>query len=220
MRLSDLIFDRRCSICDKQIQIGAVCEKCDAEILSYVKPSCRRLYVGGKTVEARYIFEYDIPVVKRLVFSLKHRANKDLFIYASKLYEMAVGDKFCGTVTNCPRRGRGIRNYGYDQVSEPCRIVCKNSDGRLRFERLLKRKLFSKEQKTLDYRGRIENTRGKFKVIKKDIPKNILIVDDVVTSSSTATACAQAILERCASANITFAFLVSRNGFAGKGQFE
>ncbi len=217
MKLSDLIFDRRCCICDKQIQNGAVCEKCDAEILSYVKPSCRKLSVGGKTIEARYIFDYDIPVVKRLVFGLKHRANKDLFIYASKFYEMAFGDKLCGTVTNCPRRGRGIRNYGYDQVSEPCRLVCKNSGGRLRFERLMKRKLFSKEQKTLGLRERIENTRGKFKVIKKDIPKNILVVDDVITSGSTARACAEAILEKRIDANITFAFLVSRSGFSGKG---
>jgi len=188
--------------------------------LSYAKPSYRNVAVDGRMLQARYVFEYDVPIVRRLVFSLKHRANKDLFIYAAKLYEMAFDDNFSGTVTNCPRRGRGVRNYGYDQVSEPCKIACRNSSGRLEFEKILRRKLFSKEQKTLNLRERIENTRGKFKVIKKDIPKNILIADDVITSSSTACACAQAILEKRVDANITFAFLVSRNGFAGKGQFE
>ena len=217
MKLSDLIFDRRCSICDEQIHDGAVCKKCDAEILSYVKPSYRSIALDGRMIQARYVFEYDIPIVKRLVFSLKHRANKDLFLYAAGLYEICFGTEFEGTVTNCPRRGIGIRNYGYDQVSEPCKIACGNSRGRLNFERLLKRKLFAKEQKTLGLSERIENTKGKFRVIKKDIPKNILIVDDVITSSSTACACAREILEKRPDANIAFSFLVSRNGFAGKG---
>lgn len=217
MKLSDLVFDRRCSICDKHINVGAVCEECDAELFSFVKPSVRTVLFGGRKSEARYVFEYDIPIVKRLVFSLKHRANKDLFKYAASLYRIAFGDDFCGTVTNCPRGASGIINYGYDQVAEPCKIICKESKKQMKYVRLLRRKYFSKQQKTLNLKQRIENTKDKFRLTKKDIPQNILLVDDVITSGSTAVACAETLAKRRPDVNISFAFLVSRNGFSGKG---
>ncbi len=217
MKLSDLLFDRRCCICNRHIKSGAVCGVCDDEIRSHVNVGKRIIYLSTTPAEVTYLFEYNVPIVKKLIFSLKHSANKDLFLYASGLYEMAVPKGFEGTVINCPRRGVSVRNYGYDQVEKPCRMMCKNSNGSLRFMRLVARKGLSKEQKKLTKTQRIDNTAGSFKVIKKDVPKNILIVDDIVTTGSTASACAAEILKQRKDASIKVACLASRNIFTREG---
>ena len=217
MKLADLFFDRRCAICDCHIRSGAVCAECDSELKSHIRLSKRTLYLQDKPLEVMYVFDYDVPIVKELLFTLKRRANKDLFLYAARLYEKAVPKDFEGIVVNCPRSGKGVRSYGYDQVEQPCRMMCKNSGGRLKFAKLVARKGSSKEQKNLTQEQRYQNTQNRFKIIKKDIPKNILIVDDVVTTGSTVSACAVEILKHGANSSISVCCLASRDVFTRKG---
>ena len=216
MKLVDLLFDRRCCIYDKHRDSGAVCTDCNEKIAALAVVRKRRLKIGERTVEVSYLFDYDNPVVQKLLFKLKRSSNRDLFKDAGKLYFKAVPEHFRGVVTNCPRGGKGVRNYGYDQVAVPCRIMCKESDGSLEYHRLVKRIGRSKEQKNLSLVQRKENTKNKFRIVKKDIPKNILIVDDVVTTGSTVKACILEILKCREDADIKVACLASRNTFSGK----
>lgn len=215
MKLSDILFDRCCGICGCHVDNMAVCRECDAEIKAHIKVREKRIYYDTDWFNVIYLFDYDVPIVKRLLFSLKRSSNKDLFRYAAQLYRMAVPPDFHGTVTYCPRRAVGKRIYGHDQVEVPCKIMCKTEDGRLKFDRLLKRRGFSKEQKKLTQKQRIENTKSKFKAAKKDIRGDILICDDVITTGSTAGACAYELLHRGKNVNVTIAALASRNAFSG-----
>mgnify|MGYP002509403043 CR=1 FL=1 len=52
---------------------------------------------------------------------------------------------------------------------------------------------------------------GNFYAIKKDIPKNILLVDDVVTTSSTASECIKELLDVYPDADIRCIFLARTN---------
>lgn len=216
MRFSDLVFDRCCRLCNAQIDEGAVCSSCDNQIMNLTKIRTKTLDVSGREVEAKYLFDYNNEIIKKLLFALKRISDRELAEYASILYRKLVPKEFSGTLTNCPRRGISIRNYGFDQVAVPCKILCKQSGGRLKYERVLKRRGFTKEQKYLDSEARKRNISGKFRVKIKDIPQNILIVDDVVTTGSTAKECAAEILKFKPDANISFVFLASRNRFSGK----
>lgn len=209
MKFTDLIFDRCCRLCDGSVDEGVVCSKCDDYIRNIARIRIRHVFVDEKKLEAKYLFDYDNAVVKKLLFALKQNSDKELFEYASQLYCKLIPDDFCGTVTNVPRRGINIRNAGFDQVAEPCKIMCKKNLTRLKYAKLLKRKGFTKEQKKLTSDERRRNVSGKFRVKIKDIPKNILIVDDVVTTASTASECAREILKAEPDAQIAFAFLAS-----------
>lgn len=216
MKLSDLFFDRRCGICGEKIYEGAVCGKCEKEIASHINVRIRRIYVGTKGYEVRYLFDYGVPIVKDLLFRLKRLSNKDLFKYAAELYALALPENFEGVVTNCPRRGVGKRKYGYDQVEAPCRIMCKGRKG-LKYKHLVNRHGLSKEQKMLSQNERAENVKDKFRVIKKDIPKNILICDDVITTGSTVGECISALQKTGNNVSVTVVCLASRNIFPREG---
>lgn len=216
MGLVDLLFDRRCAICKNHIDSGAVCRDCDDKLKSLVNIRKRTLNVDGRVFEVIYVFDYNADIVRDLLFAIKRSSNSDLFKYAGKLYFLAVPEDFRGVVTNCPRGDKNVRNFGYDQVKVPCKIFCRDSGGKLTYRRLIKRVGKSKEQKNLTLLQRRENTKDKFKVIKKDIPENILILDDVVTTGSSVSACIREILKYKENANISVICLASRGTFSGK----
>ena len=209
MKLLDLLFDRRCRLCDIAIDDGVVCGECGKYIEKLASVKKIYLTVNGRRFEARYLFDYDDKIIRKLLFVLKRVSDRELFEYASFLYQRLVPEDFSGVVTNCPIRATGIRKSGFDQVEKPCRILCRRR--KLKFRKLLKRIGFSKEQKKLTRDERKLNVKGKFRVKTKDIPQNILIVDDVVTTGGTAIECAGEILKTNPDANISFAFLASRN---------
>ena len=75
---------------------------------------------------------------------------------------------------------------------------------------LLKRRAFNKEQKKLDSAERKENVADAFKIKKNDIPMNIVLVDDVITTGSTAVSCVSTILKQNKDACVTLYFLASK----------
>lgn len=216
MKFLDLFFDRRCKLCGAEISALAVCDDCNRELKSLVSVRRRTFSVDGRLIEGRYIFDYDNQTVKKLLFSLKRYADRDLFSYASELYRLAFPADFSGGITFCPRTGQGRRSYGYDQVAEVCKLISNGDKERYVFLKILKRRGFSKQQKNLSLEGRRRNVKGKFRVAKKDIPKNILMVDDVVTTGSTVVSCASEILRAFPETDLRLVFLASRNGFSGE----
>ena len=210
MKLLDLLFDRRCAVCDDPIKSGAVCSHCDEILVSAAVRRIRVIESDDMYAEALYLFDYENETARKLLFALKRFSNKELMKYAASLYERVVPEDFCGIVVNCPRGKSAIREYGFDQVAEPCKIMCKNSGGRLKYENALKRRGFSRQQKKLSLAGRKNNTYGKFMAVKKDIRENILLTDDVVTTGNTAFECVRELKKSNPGANITLAFLASR----------
>ena len=214
MGLSDLLFDRRCKICDDRISHGAVCSECDKKLLGLLQLRKRYIITDGKELEASYLFDYDEPIVKKLLFALKRNADKELFLYAVKLYERMLHDKDNVSVVFAPRRGINKRNYGYDHMQKVSKLLCKRSKDRLKYAPLLKRRYFTKEQKNLSFEKRRKNVEHAFKITKNDIPENIVLIDDVITSGSTVMACIKEIFASRKDAVIDLAFLASVNGFS------
>ena len=211
-----MFFDRCCLLCGKHINKGAVCDECDRKLSSLINVRKRDISLGDKIIELYYLFDYDEPIVKKLLFGLKRSSNSDIFRYASELYYKAVPKDFSGSVVACPRRRKNLIQYGYDHVEIPCKIMCKNNSARLEFSRLVKRTGKSEEQKKLSRAQRKENTKGVFRVIKKDIPKNILVVDDVVTTASTICSCMEELVKFRSDARFVAVSLASGKTFSRK----
>lgn len=217
MALLDFLFAGRCKLCGNPLNKGAVCHECDSKLKELIFVSDRKITLDdGSEISACYLFDYDNELVVRLLFALKESGNRELFEYAARLYEIVMPYNFRGIVTNVPRRKVNKRRYGYDHVQEPCKIVCKNGDDGIRFEKLLKRVGFSKDQKTMSAKQRRKNTANKFKAIKKDIVGDVLLVDDVLTTGNSIVSCVQEIKKYSPNAKIHVATLSSRGGFSRK----
>ena len=87
------------------------------------------------------------------------------------------------------------RQRGYNQSEKIARGI--RSMTRLPIERKAVRRLsFSESQTHLEFRERMENVEGAFELVDAHrlTGKHVLIVDDVVTTGATVTACARQIL--------------------------
>lgn len=209
MVILDFLFPPKCKICNKRIKRGVLCPFCVEKLNLSVEESKRKIVDTEESLDASFVFPYDNSVVKDLLFALKRKGNYELFKFAAELYLKAMGDISKYTkyaVVNVPRSRANVKKYGYDHVKLPCKIMCKNNKN-LIYCPVLKRKGKSMEQKNLTARQRKNNVKGNFVAIKKDIPKNILLVDDVVTTASTAFECVNELKQVYPDSQITGIFL-------------
>jgi ComF family protein len=86
-----------------------------------------------------------------------------------------------------PRPGK-IRKTGWDQVEYLAKLLERDKQPVLR---CLKR-LPSQSQKTLDREHRLTNLKGRF-IAVKEVPKEVILFDDVITTGATIEACAAAL---------------------------
>jgi len=66
----------------------------------------------------------------------------------------------------------------------------------------------------------MKNAEGKYRIIKKDIPENILLIDDVVTTASTVKSVIREIRKIKADVKITVLCLASQSSSSGNGKLE
>lgn len=217
MSFADLFFDTSCKLCSSKLGHGTICEKCKQKIEEALVFGKRSFYVGEKRVEGIFLLDYGDKTVKKLIFTLKRFADKEILEYACSLYERGID--CCGESVNIacvPRKRKSIGLYGYDHVKKPCKLMCQKSRGRINFLNILSRRGMSKEQKTLSAEMRRENVRGIFKVGNRKIPDKVVLIDDVVTTGSTLKACAEAILSERADVKLSFVCLASSADFSRK----
>ncbi len=140
--------------------------------------------------------------VNSIVNNLKRINNKDnFFFFASQLsarlrsilseFELDPSDVF---VTFCPRRRSAKRDCGFDQAEQLALLISKQSGAR--FEAMLRRRPFtpSREQKYLTAKERYENSIRALSLCDKAARSAagypIILVDDMVTTGATISACA------------------------------
>lgn len=213
MVLLDFLYPPKCKICSTKIKRGVICPFCFEKLEKSENHSRMQIDVDGKTINAHFLFPYDNDAVKQLLFALKRKADRQLFEIARDMYLKASECNVNGEMTavvNVPRSVENVRKYGYDHVKIPCKLMCRKNKNMV-YCPVLKRKGKSAEQKNLDAVLRQNNVKGKFLAIKKDIPKNILLVDDVVTTGSTAGECIRELYKIYPDAEITCVFLAHTN---------
>ena len=109
-----------------------------------------------------------------------------------KKLKESVGDFILVPVP--PRPGK-IKEKGWDQIQELCSFL-KFKFG-WKVENLLERKT-SVQQKTLDRKNRMETIASAFSILPQinQIPEQVCIIDDVLTTGSTIEACASVLKEK------------------------
>lgn len=173
-----------------------ICNLCGREMIDCVCSKSRLHSVGCS--ELLKLTKYgDDPeqVVKKLIFCQKRnndrRCERFLSGQLSFLVKRLISDDasdFC--ITHIPREKRNIVLYGYDHAERLAKSVSEICG--VQYVPLLDRKKKGKEQKYLDGEQRAKNVRNVFRISKsaeqyKD--KNIIIIDDVVTTGTSMAEC-------------------------------
>ena len=199
-----------CPSCGEKLDIddSALCKNCFDEYIDFIEHdcslctaplshcSCTNKYLDSHSVKALYkVARYrpgnDTLPTNKLIYSLKraHRADVLDFI-ASEMEESLKnsGLELSSFIfTNVPRRRAAVRKYGYDHARELSRRLAERFGAEHR-DLLISR--VKRAQKKLFGRERITNINFDYKG-KYDLEKrNVIIVDDLVTTGASMGAAA------------------------------
>ncbi len=227
--LADIVYPKRCLVCKNKLGASSVdnliCRVCWGNIKRNTPPFChscgRHLEKGNLTknicprcIKQRLHFDRAFcpciytGVIKELIHEFKYK-NKDYLGFSlSKLMiefirEYNVAVDCLDFIVPVPLHKTRLREREFNQAEILSKYIAEEFKKTLLPDALLRHR-HTKTQTDLELNQRLLNVKDSFSVNKlKDIKgKNLLVVDDVLTTGATAS-CAALTLKR-AGANIVF----------------
>ena len=162
-----------CPKCGRKTKVSVLCLECKAQAPSYDRALSALVYSSG-TRKLILKFKNGEPYLK----------NYFARLMAEKCKVIIDADAIC--FVPMLRRARLERGYNQSQLlarelSKLCKLPL--------LENALEKVKKTKQQKELDHKARLENLRGSFKANREDVEgKNLIVVDDVLTTGATAEA--------------------------------
>ena len=213
--LSDLFYPPTCTICGVRTEDKPVCAECEKHMELNLKPHCPEC---GTTIDKdcpihkEPLFKNYFPVyifgdnIRELIHGLKYSNRIDIGEYLGrqlfeKLTPSGIFDGIDGLVP-MPLHKVKQRSRGYNQ-SEILAMPISKSTGISIIKKGVKRVRHTESQTKLDHEERKKNVADAFKPMASIKDKNVIIIDDVITTGATVNELARAIVSgggkvRCA----------------------
>ncbi len=197
-KLADIIFPYipRCVVCGVEKRVDAyLCPDCAAEL---------ELVRAGASVAGAYpaysAYEYGGPVAK-LVQRYKYGGDKWLCAFMADAIIEAMDMSAVDAVCHVPLHDRRRKSRGFDQAAELAKSIAEQTGKP--YVVALRRVRNTPTQTKLSAQQRQENMRGAFESAER-VSGRVLLIDDVLTTGSTAAECA-AVLVAAGAASVTVA---------------
>ena len=225
----DLFYPKICLSCkvklDRAHVDNLVCKKCWADIKRNLPPFChscgRRLEKNNfpkniclVCLKRNHSFDRAFSpciyegVVKELIHSFKYKGKDYLGAPLSRLMiefikEYNLPIKYIDSIIPVPLHKSKLREREFNQAEILSKHIA-DEFGKPVLKNILMRHRFTKTQTELEIVERLSNIKGSFSVIKSEEVngRNLLLVDDVLTTGATASEAAYTL--KNAGANIVF----------------
>ena len=196
-----LFLPALCIHCHSPLPSGrkAICPACYAELLPVEPAQISRFKQKIKRPhydDLHILFQFD-PLFQELVHLLKYQR----FLAIGACFGHSLAKRLCATrydyITAVPLNAVRFRERGYNQSD----VIAKSCAEKLDLEfkpDILRRVRNTKSQTRLNRGQRIENVARAFIINTKVQGKNILIIDDVITTGSTLNECANILKNEAA----------------------
>ncbi len=210
--LLDFIFPPRCAGCGEIIASASapLCPYCRTKWESEKRAACNRCRLphtrcrcalkadsGGVIESSVHLAGYDArkpSVAKSIILAAKSSRDSRLFDFLARELAPLVSDVISypddTIVTYVPRSPENYRKYGIDQAEKLAKATAQIME--LPFERTLIHNKSSHIQKELGAKDRLENSLKAYSATSDTLlkGKDIILIDDVITTGSSLYACA------------------------------
>ena len=181
----DFISDSLCKICGRPFTLD----------LSDLVSSCAKCMLNKPSFDsARALMKYDNKIAKKIIYNFKYNDKTFLAISLARLiyrnYKDWMSD--CDIVIAIPMYKLKRLFRGYNQAHILAVNIAKQIN-RPNIVNCLIKNRWTKSQTTLSKNKRLSNLAGSFSIKNAHLieGKNILLVDDVVTTGSTVNLCSK-----------------------------
>jgi len=190
-------------LCDHYHDSGQpwICEACAAEFLRLPCPGYKEVGTGqGNSLRIFSGWAYD-ATLETLIHHLKYGRHPRLGPWLGEhLAQRAIAAGFLAgseSLIPVPLHPRRLEERGFNQSERLIHGIVSKLPG-CRSEAWLIRTRYTKAQATLSREARLHNVWGAFrsKNLKPDDSQCIVIVDDVLTTGATLSACQQSLREK------------------------
>ncbi len=182
------LFPERCVLC-KRIGV-CICETCRDDLGFQARiTDCPGL--GGII----YCFDYHNPIVRKSIAAYKFKYVESLgeifgeyMVNAWRKFELTVSPAVCMVPLHKDR----LNQRGFNQSEILAKVFCVKTG--MEFVDLLERKIYDRPQSKLNRQERLRHLVGHFEIKERRlVPKEVLLVDDVVTTGSSLKECAKVL---------------------------
>jgi len=202
--LIDLVFPDLCSGCDNPLAKGEeiICTSCEYDLpLFAADESIRDRFFGRiNVVDARAFLKfYTGGVSQKLLHAIKYKGDKDLAIHLGRAFMKRLKNEGVfneiDIIVPVPLHPTKLRTRGFNQSLILAQGIAVELG--LKVDEQSVMRLKKSETQTRKSRAeRWQNVSGIFNVEGEGLEnKNVLLVDDVITTGATLEACAEAIFE-------------------------
>lgn len=181
----DLFLPNRCLSCSQPTAaVKILCESCLVD-LQELKPS--GTFVSTTSLEKIYFYDYyDSPLTK-LIKAYKYGPHKTLERFlAFFLARLLSFWELKGVIVPVPSHITSIRSRGFSSVENIVEYCGKKFCQGLETLPIIRRKGSYIPQASIDEKDkRKENAQKSYTIVESEIPEQIIIVDDIMTSGNT-----------------------------------
>lgn len=201
----DLIFPRRCPICDDVIEStgGDVCKNCLEKPEFLKEPLCRKCGKKLANQESEYCSDckvrkhfykegaalFSYASIKQSLYRFKYAGRQEYAEYYAKQIEKHLGEKIRSwkpeAFVPVPIHSSREKERGYNQAQALAKALGKHMGIKV-LDKFVIRSKKTRPQKCLNDGERQNNLKKAFKIRQNDVKLNtIVIIDDIYTTGST-----------------------------------
>ena len=201
----DLLFPLTCGVCGREGHV--LCPGCEAAAPRLERPYCPTCAAPGPTglceqcaavrlaidgIRAPYLME---RVIRELVYSLKYRHVRAVAPELARLLATYLESNTIPgqVIVPVPLHARRLRERGYNQSELLARELSKWSGIPIETRALRRTRNTPPQVDMESHDERKRNTEGAFECVSEMEGVSVLLIDDVVTTGSTMSACAAAL---------------------------
>lgn len=205
LTLKDLLFPRRCPVCDRPVKpAGAlICGACEGVLHTVREPVCmkcgKELTDGGQEycfdcARKRHLYDRGISLyrygsVRQTIYRFKYAGRREYAAYLGGEMARYMGRQILAwrpdALVPVPLHPKRLKSRGYNQAL----LLAKELGRQLGIpvpENWLVRVRNTRPQKLLDGKQRQNNLKNAFKIGQNDVKLNVIVViDDIYTTGST-----------------------------------